>query len=207
MCICLSLHVTHRSPYLTAYLLTFCHPPPATLGKLLQQWQMASRVTFGDIQGSAFISVLQFTLVNEIHLCCQDGLLPLPPFLSGCPVYWEMARWRVALWLLSNVMLKKKIFNGLSVAFPALTCQVIRNISRSHTHPLSVFLVNHLFFVPPLPRGHYTLLITCYNSHSEGRKENRSLRFRRGIYVTLLHIDSFQTSRISLALKRFFFER
>lgn len=42
---------------------------------------MASRVTFGDIQGSAFISVLQFTLVNEIHLCCQDGLLP-PPSLS-----------------------------------------------------------------------------------------------------------------------------
>lgn len=126
--------------------------PSATLGKLLQRWQMASRVTFGDIQGSAFISVLQFTLVNEIHLCCQDGLLP-PPSLSGCPVYREMARWRAALWLLSNVMLKKKIFNGLSVAFPALTCQVIRNISRSHTHSLSVFLVKHLFFIPLLPRA------------------------------------------------------
>lgn len=81
--------------------------PSATLGKLLQRWQMASRVTFGDIQGSAFISVLQFTLVNEIHLCCRGGLLP-PPSLSGCPVYREMARWCAALWLLSNVMLKKK---------------------------------------------------------------------------------------------------
>jgi len=35
---------------------------------------MASWVTFADIQGSAFISVVQFTLVNEIHLCRCDGL-------------------------------------------------------------------------------------------------------------------------------------
>lgn len=48
---------------------------------------------------------------------------------------------------------EEKIFNGLSVAFPALTCQVIRNSSPSHTHSRSVSLVNHLFFIPPLPRA------------------------------------------------------
>lgn len=31
-------------------------------------------MTFADIQGSAFISQVQFTLVNEIHLCqCLPG--------------------------------------------------------------------------------------------------------------------------------------
>lgn len=31
-------------------------------------------MTFADIQGSAFISQVQFTLVNEIHLCqCMPG--------------------------------------------------------------------------------------------------------------------------------------
>lgn len=117
---------------------------------------MASRVTFGDIQGSAFISVLQFTFVNEIHLCCQDGLLP--PSLSRSLSLWMPSVQGNGKVLRSFVATLKchaeeKIFNGLSVAFPALTCQVIRNISPSHTHSLSVSLVNHLFFIPPLPRA------------------------------------------------------
>lgn len=44
---------------------------------------------------------------------------------------------------------EEKIFNGLSVAFPALTCQVIRNLSLT----LSVSLLTHLFLVPSLPRA------------------------------------------------------
>lgn len=42
---------------------------------------------------------------------------------------------------------EEKIFNGLSVAFPAPTCQVIRNLSLT----LSVSLLVHLFLVPQLP--------------------------------------------------------
>lgn len=142
---------------------------------------MASPVTFADIQGSAFIRVLQFTLVNEIHLCCCDGpVAPLsntfslhPCPLNECPVYGEMARWRAASQLLSNVMLKKKIFNGLSVAFPALTCQVIRNLSLSHSLPPH----------PPFPRsltpsGHDTPLITCYTNRRVGWQGRGRLRLR-----------------------------
>lgn len=38
-------------------------------GRLLKRQKMASLVTFADIKESAFISVVQFTSVNEIHLC------------------------------------------------------------------------------------------------------------------------------------------
>lgn len=46
---------------------------------------------------------------------------------------------------------EEKIFNGLSVAFPALTCQVIRNLSLSLL--LSVSPLIHLFLAPRLPRA------------------------------------------------------
>lgn len=209
--VCLSLDVTHHFfPYLTSYLLAFRHSlrqsgvgergetgGMRTWGMGLLKWrQMASWVTFADIQGSAFISLLQFTLVNEIHLWRRDGLLPPSPphptphsqspspslCLSGCPVQRgngkvarsfcgcsQMSRWRER----EREGGGKKIFNGLSVAFPALTCQVIRNLSFSlvspSPHPPSPRSL-------PPPRGRDTQLITCYTNHREGkRQENRGV--------------------------------
>lgn len=57
----------------------------------------------------------------------------------------------------------EKIFNGLSVAFLALTCQVIRNLSLTQCLPPQ----------PPslrssAPSGHDTPLITCYTNRRVG---------------------------------------
>lgn len=155
MCVCLSLHVTHHSPYLTAYLLTFRH----SLRDSGEAITAMANGSSGDIWWHSRKCIYQCTTVhlsewNPFVLPRWPVAPSLPPSLSldaqftgkwqgGAQLcgYSQMSCWR------------KKIFNGLSVAFPALTCQVIRNISHSHTHSFSVSLVNHLFFIPPLPRA------------------------------------------------------
>lgn len=146
MCICLSLHVTHRSPYLTAYLLTFCHSLRDS-GEAITA--MANGFS-GDIWWHSRKCIYQCTTV---HLSEWNPFVlprwPVAPSLSlrmpSLQGNGKVARSFVAT--LKCHAEEKKSFNGLSVAFPALTCQVIRNLSRS----LSVSLVNHLFFIPPLP--------------------------------------------------------
>lgn len=67
--------------------------------------------------------------------------IPVPKWMPGATRKWQGGA--QLLRLLSNVTperegargRRKKIFNGLSVAFPALTCQVIRNLSFSLVSP------------------------------------------------------------------------
>ena len=156
---------------------------------------MASWVTFADIQGSAFISVLQFTLVNEIHLCRWDGpvashslslflslphslSIPVPKWMPSVQGNGKVARGFAAA---LKCHAEEKIFNGLSVAFPALTCQVIRNLSHS------LCLSAH----PPFPcsfapQGHDTPLITCYTNRRVGLHDRGRLLLRQERYLILL---------------------
>lgn len=188
--------------------------PSMSPGKLLKRWQMASWVTFADIQGSAFISVLQFTLVNEIHLCRWDGLvasLSLSLFLTfslspSLPPSIHVPKWmpsvrgngKVAHGFAAALKChaEEKIFNGLSVAFPALTCQVIRNLSLT----LSVFFPHPPFSRSSAPQGHDTSLITCYTNRRKGWHERGRLLLKDGgVYLILLLITFIQAGCIFLA--------
>lgn len=67
---------------------------------------------------------------------------------------------------------EEKIFNGLSVAFPALTCQVIRNLSLTHCLP-----PHSPFSHCSAPSGHDTPLITCYINRRVGWRGRLLLRW------------------------------
>lgn len=152
MCICLSLHVTHHSPYLTAYLLTFRH----SLGDSGEAITARANGFSGDIWWHSRKCIYQRTTVHLSEW--NPFVLPRWPVAPSLSLWMPslQGKGKVACSFVATLKChaeEKKIFNGLSVAFPALTCQVIRNIARSHTHSLSVFLVNHLFFIPLLRRA------------------------------------------------------
>lgn len=183
-----------------SYFLSF---PPLSLGKLLKRWQMASWVTFADIQGSAFISVLQFTLVNEIHLCCWDGLvaslshtyspslslspsIPVPKWMPSVRGNGKVAHGFAAA---LKCHAEEKVFNGLSVAFPALTCQVIRNLSLT----LSVSLLPTFFSRSSAPRGPWhTTNYLLYQSESRmAWKRKAAFKMRRYHILLLLNAAAY----------------
>lgn len=156
LCICLSLHVTHHSPYLTAYHLTFCH----SLRESGEAITAMANGFSGDIWWHSRKCIYQCTTVHLREW--NPFVLPRWP-VAPLPLSRSLSLWMPSVQGNGKVLrsfvatlkchAEEKIFNGLSVAFPALTCQVIRNISPSHTHSRSVSLVNHLFFIPPLPRA------------------------------------------------------
>lgn len=111
-------------------------------GKWLLGWHL---VTFKEVHLSAYYSSPSWmkSICVAKMACCPLPLSPDAQFTG---------KWQGGAQLRGDSQMscwRKKIFNGLSVAFPALTCQVIRNISRSHTPSLPVLL----FFIPPLPRA------------------------------------------------------
>lgn len=121
--------------------------PSVSLGKLLKQWQMASWVTFADIQGSAFITTVHLGEWNPfVPLRWPGGLslcrlslplslsIPVPKWMPSVQGNGKVARGFAAA---LKCHAGEKIFNGLSVAFPALTCQVIRNVSLTPSLLLS----------------------------------------------------------------------
>lgn len=115
-------------------------------GKWLLGWHL---VTFKEVHLSVYYSSpwwMKSICVAKMACC------PLPPSLWMPSV---QGNGKVVRSIVATLKChaEEKIFNGLSVAFPALTCQVIRTISPSHTPSLSVSLVNHPFFIPPLPRA------------------------------------------------------